>query len=91
MKKQLALALMISAGALTGCATTSDLNEVRAIAEKAQATADSAQQTANAAKASADQAVSTANAASAKADAAEAAANQANEKVDRAFKKSMLK
>jgi murein lipoprotein len=91
MKKPIALAALLAAGTLTGCATTSELAEVRAMAEKAQATADAAQTTANGAKATADQAMATANAASAKADSAEATANQVNEKVDRMFKKSMMK
>ena len=91
MKKQLALALLLTAGTLTGCATTSELDEIRAMAEQANANADSALQTANAAKSTADQALTTANAASTKADSAEASANQVNEKVDRMFKKSMMK
>lgn len=91
MKHYIALAVMLSAAALSGCATTSELAEVRAMAEKAQATANQAQQTADSVKASADQAVATANAASAKADSAEATANQVSEKVDRMFKKSMMK
>lgn len=91
MKKHIALAVLLAAGSLAGCATTSELSEVRAMAEKAQATADQAQKTANEAKAASDQAVATANAASAKADSAEATANQVNEKVDRMFKKSMMK
>lgn len=91
MKKQLALAVLLTAGTLGGCATTSEIAEVRAMAEKAQATADQALAAANSAKSTADQGSATANAASAKADSAEATANQVNEKIDRMFKKSMMK
>ena len=91
MKKHFALAVLLAAGTLGGCATTSEIAEIRAMAEKAQQSADQAQQSANRAQATADQALNTANAASAKADAAEATASQVNEKIDRMFKKSMMK
>lgn len=93
MKKTLALAALLAAGTLTGCASTStnELAELRSLAEQAQASADRAQQTANSAQSTADQALAAANAAATRADNAEATANQVNEKVDRMFKKSMLK
>ena len=76
---------------LGGCATTKQLDEVRASAQAAQ-------DTANAAKASADAAMAEAKAAHAAADRAEAAANGAkaaadatNAKLDNMFNKSMQK
>jgi hypothetical protein len=73
-------------GLLFGCATTqqSDLDAVRAIAEKAAADAAAAQQAAAAAQSRADQAMGTASDAKAQSDATEA-------KVDRMFKKAMYK
>ena len=98
MKKHVAIAILLASGSIAGCASTSELAEVRALAENAQAAANQAQQTADRALANAndasqrvDGAVSAANAASAKADAAEASANRVNEKIDRMFKKTMLK
>ena len=69
----LALAAMLAAG----CASNSDLEEVRAEAAQAQRTADEA-------KATAQQAQQTA-------DDAKRAADEANTRIDRAFQKSMYK
>ena len=98
MKKHVALALLLTAGSLAGCASTSDVADIRAMAEQAQATANQANQKADRALAAADQAnqrvdgaVNAANDAAAKADAAEASANRVNEKIDRMFKKTMMK
>jgi hypothetical protein len=88
-----------------GCATNKQLEEVRAIATKAEQNAAAAQSsisssgnsvtaatnTANEAKRAADAAQSTANQALQAAQAAQASADAANEKVDRAFKKSVSK
>ena len=90
MSKKALLALAMAAG-LAGCASTSELTEIRSMAEKAQASADRAQQTADQALQRAEQANATANAASAKADSAEQTAAQVNEKIDRMFKKTMMK
>jgi murein lipoprotein len=67
-----------------GCATTSDLDEVRAEIQKANATAE---------RAAADAASARQDAAAAKAAAEEAQreAAETNEKLDRMFKKSMYK
>jgi murein lipoprotein len=70
--------------AATGCASNSQVDEVRAIAEEAQRSATAASSTAAKAQ-------STANAAQTSANAAQTSANEANEKVDRAFQKSMEK
>lgn len=99
------LGLAVALGALAGCASTGDINKVKA-------TADSAAQTASAAQSSAAAATSAANAASQKADAASMKADRAaqsaqsassmadkalqeikalDEKLDRMFKKGMAK
>jgi murein lipoprotein len=69
---------------LSGCATTSDLDQLRSEVEAAQATADRAEAKADAAASDASAALATANDAKATADATE-------EKVDRMFKKAMYK
>lgn len=70
-----ALAVMLAAGA--GCATTSDLDEVRAMAEDAQRSAEEAKAMA------AD--------ASAGADEANQRTRETDQKIDEMFKKSMEK
>lgn len=80
--------LMASALAATvllgGCASNSELAEVRAAAERAQQTADAANQ-------KADQALQAAQTADANATAAMNKANEVDEKVERMFKKGMMK
>lgn len=73
------LLILAASGLLFGCATTqqSQLDEIRAIAEKAAADAAAAQTTANAA-------MDTAN-------AAKAQSEQSESKIDRMFKKAMYK
>ncbi|MCB1841650.1 MAG: hypothetical protein KDI09_01705 [Halioglobus sp.] len=61
----------------TGCASTSQLDEVRGIAEAAQRTANEAKQTADSAQRTANE--------------AKRSADEANTKIDRAFKASMQK
>lgn len=85
-------------GLVGGCASTSELNEVRATAEAAQQAAATARTTAGEAKSMARAAQSAAEAADLKADEALLSANNANscceqnsEKIDRMFKKSMMK
>lgn len=91
-----ALALVV--GLSAGCASTSELQEVRAMAESAQLDSDAAGTNAGEAKTAARSAQQTAEAAERKADQALQAANDANscceqnsEKLDRMFKKSMSK
>ncbi|MGK2914386.1 MAG: Lpp/OprI family alanine-zipper lipoprotein [Porticoccaceae bacterium] len=96
-RKTIIAAAIIAATGLAGCASNSELAQVRAAADKAQVSADRAQQTADAAKLSADQAAQSAAAASAqsaaaaKADSAEQTATSVNEKIERMFKKTMMK
>jgi len=69
---------------LAGCATTSDLDALRAEVKQAN-------ETANGADAKADAASKEAAAASQTANEAKASAEEANSKIDRMFKKSMYK
>jgi len=91
MRKAIIAAAIITATGLAGCASNSELAEIRTLAEKAQQTADAAKMTADQALQTASAANSQSAAAAAKADSAEQAANSANEKIDRMFKKTMLK
>ena len=91
-------ASLLLVGLLGGCATTEELNAVKATADAASQKADQANATANAAKASADQAnataaraEATANEAKSTADAAKAESASTSEKLDRMFKKTMQK
>lgn len=84
------LALFIAIG-LTGCATTQDIESVRALAEQANATADAALRTANEANATAQEAKSIAQDANATAQNANATSAATEEKIDRMFKKAMYK
>jgi murein lipoprotein len=84
------LTLSIMAG-LAGCASTGDLDKLRAEVERVNDTANSAKaqaadatRTANEAKATADQALSTAN-------DANATSAETQSKIDRMFKKAMYK
>ena len=76
---------------LVGCASTSSVKDVKAIAEKAQSTADKAMMEAENAKAAAAKANATANDASAKADKAAQQAEDCSVKCDKMFKKGMMK
>lgn len=80
------LVLVAASSLLFGCASIqrSELDEVRAIAEKAAADAAAARETADTASARADAAANTANAAKAQSEETET-------KIDRMFKKAMYK
>ncbi|GAB3306984.1 Lpp/OprI family alanine-zipper lipoprotein [Haliea atlantica] len=86
MKSTLIKAASIAAFTVlaTGCASTSSVDEVRAIAEAAQRSADEAKQSAASAERTAADAKRTA-------EEAKRAADEANTKIDRAFKQSMQK
>ena len=99
------LLLVVGLALAGGCASTKDLEAVRAIADKATAdavaakaaadkaaaAAAKAQSTADAAKSSADSAVSSADAAKSAAGSANACCQDTQTKIDRMFKKSMYK
>jgi murein lipoprotein len=87
---KIVLMLSVLAG-LAGCATTSEMDSLRAEIKQANETAQQASQTANSAAAKADAASKQAAAASQTADEAKASAEEANSKIDRMFKKSMYK
>lgn len=76
--------LLLALAGLTGCATNSDIDALRADLQKTNATAT---------KAAADAASARSEAAAAKtaAEAARDSARETNEKLDRMFKKSMYK
>ena len=77
LKTTAAAFMLVALTGLTGCATTRDLDALKAQVEKAQSTAD--------------QAASAAAAASAKANSAQACCDANSEKMDRMFKQSMNK
>ncbi len=82
-----AIALAVGLGA--GCATTGELEEVRAITTKAQQEAQAARAAADSAQ-GADAAAAAAEA-QRTADAAQACCNETNDKLDRAWHKGMQK
>lgn len=77
-------AMVVALAGATGCATTGDLDALKAEVDKANSTASQAASDASAAKRDAAAAKTTA-------DQALEAANATNEKLDRMFKKSMQK
>lgn len=82
MKKLLSIATFSVLAA--GCANTTEIDEIRSMAQAAQQTADQANSTAQSADRKADRALQTAN-------DAQRAAEEANTKIDRSFKESMQK
>ncbi|HHH44528.1 MAG TPA: hypothetical protein ENK49_10360 [Gammaproteobacteria bacterium] len=82
-KVRIVLMMSVLVG-MAGCATTSDLDALRADIQQAN-------DTANSAAARADAASKEAAAASQTANEARASADEANSKIDRMFKKSMYK
>jgi hypothetical protein len=76
--------LIVAAGLSAGCASTSALEEVRAEARQAQATA-------NDAKSAADAALASANEARSMASQAMACCQANTERLDRVFRRSMYK
>lgn len=86
-----ASAMAVALALSTGCASTTKIDEVRAMAEEAARTATQAGERAAVAERKADQAQSAADAAMRKAQEAERCCEETNEKIDRMFKKSMSK
>lgn len=86
-----ALGLAAATGITGGCASTSDIDAIRALAEEAKADAAQAQRSADAAGSTADEALRKAESAQAEARDAGACCEQTNEKIDRMFKRSMYK
>ena len=76
---------------LGGCASTEEMNKLRAEVEALQSAVDGAQSSANNAQASADSAQQTANQALQAARDAQACCDANTERLNRAFERSMLK
>jgi murein lipoprotein len=83
--------LALSLGLVGGCATTSQLDEVRGIANSALEEARAARQESSSAQSTASEAASAASEAKAAADAAQACCNEQADKLDRMFQKAMQK
>lgn len=87
--KALSLAAVFALAA--GCATTAQINEVRAVADQAQRTAAEAQRAAESANSAASAALAEAQAAKRAADAAQRCCTDLEEKVERAFERGLRK
>ena len=83
--------LLLASVAMTGCATTKDLEAVRANAQAAMDRAAGAEAAAKKAQSSADAALAAANRAEQAAQEAKAASQATDEKIDRMFKQTMNK
>ncbi|MEX2353969.1 MAG: Lpp/OprI family alanine-zipper lipoprotein [Gammaproteobacteria bacterium] len=83
----LAMALAIAGG----CANTTQIDEIRSIAESAQSTANNAASQASSALSTANQALSAARNAQSAAKAAQDCCNANTTKIDRAFEQMMAK
>ncbi len=84
----LALTTLLAAG---GCASTSEMDQLRADVAAAQAIAEQASADAAAARQEAAGATATANTALGTAEAAKASADDTEARIDRMFKKAMYK
>lgn len=84
-------AVALFAGLATGCASTSDLEKVRVMAEEAKAAAAEAKTAAAGAKSAAGDASAKADQALKAANDAKTCCNETNEKIDRMFKQTMRK
>jgi outer membrane murein-binding lipoprotein Lpp len=84
LRKVVAVFFVVAPVLLAGCATTADLEKVRATADQANATAQRAAQTADEAKTMASQAAQ-------KAEDAQTCCNHNTERLNRMFRKSMYK
>ncbi len=92
MKKNILLiAMMLGFAALTGCATSGDLEKMQAQQKLIDAKADQALQDAQAAKAAADTATARAQDAEKRAEEREKIADEKAARADAAFQKSMRK
>lgn len=93
MKRTLIKASILATvfGLLCGCATTEQIAQIQATADKALAAANSASERANNALSTANQALDAARSAQAAADAAQACCNENSTKLDRMFEKAMQK
>jgi hypothetical protein len=86
-----AFILVLTLGLVAGCATTEQLNQVKAMAERAQSSADSAGQRADSALSTANQALEAAKRAESTAQSAMDCCNQNTSRLDKMFEKAMKK
>ena len=85
------LTIVAVLGLLSGCATSEQIKQIQATADRALETANNASDRANNAQSTANQALDAARRAQSTADAAQACCNENSQKIDRAFEKSMRK
>jgi murein lipoprotein len=83
--------LALALGVAGGCATTEQINEIRSLAERAQSSANAAQQRADSAASTANEALQTAKRAESLAQSAMDCCNQATSRMDKMFEKAMKK
>lgn len=91
IKRFFAVSALIAPLALAGCASQSEVDQLRSELNKAQASAEAAKAEAAAAKAEAASAKADAAAATARAEAAENAAADSSRKADRIYNRSLRK
>lgn len=93
MKKILFKASMIAValGLLSSCATTEQIRQIQATADRALEAANNASDRANNALSTANNALDAARRAQSAADAAQACCNENSQKIDRAFEQAMQK
>ena len=91
MKPTVKLLVLLIAIGLAGCASNSDVDAVRALAQQANATAEAALKAANEANGTAQDAKTIAMDANATAQDAKATSATTESKIDRMFKKAMYK
>lgn len=89
MKKTLVIAMVL--GLLGGCATTEQIAQIQATADRALATANSASSSADNALSTANRALDAARNAQSAAESAQACCNDNATKIDRAFERAMQK
>ena len=83
--------IAVALGFLSGCATTEQIAQIQATADRALETANNASDRANNALSTANSAMDAARRAQSAADAAQACCNENSEKIDRAFERAMQK
>lgn len=89
MKKTLVIAMLLSL--MAGCATTEQIKQIQATADKALASANSASSSADNALQTANRALEAARNAQSAADSAQACCNDNKAKIDQMFEKVMQK
>jgi murein lipoprotein len=91
VKKATLVAMLVAVAGLSGCASTTEMDQMRADIKAANDKADKASADAAAAAKAAAEAKAAADAARSAAEAARASSEATDAKIDRMFKKSMYK